>query len=535
MRPLRSLLLALALAAPASANELLPAATAIPDAVDHYLDAQLAEQNIKPAAAADDLTVVRRLTLDLAGRIPTAAEAAAYAASRDADNKLKLVERLMASGAYARHTAHELDALLAAAPLGRRGGQPSLRGYLSAAARENRPWDKVFRDLVTGGDAEAQRLGAGNFLRPRARDLDKLTTEVSALFFGVNISCAQCHDHPLVADWKQDHYYGLKSFFASTYEAGANVGEREPTVVQFKTTKNLTRTAKLMFLTGDVSDIEVKAAPPPGKRQAKAKKDDKPAPPKVSARAALVELALKPGARDFLARAAVNRTWQRLFGLGLVTPADQMHSANPPSHPELLAWLARDFVANGYDLKRLVRGLVLSRAYARSSEYEGPRHPPARAFAVARLRALTPAQMALSLKVATASPEQFPADLKADELDRRLAQLEASSAGIAAGFEQPRDDFQIGVAEALLFSNNEQLERELLGEGRDRLLGRVKEAKEIEGGIELVVRNVLTRPPTAEEKKALVAYVNKRQGRLGEAYRQVIWALLGGAEFRFNY
>src|SRR4029077_18069985 len=95
-----------------------------------------------------------------------------------------------------------------------------------------------------------------------------------------------------------------------------------------------------------------------------------PPPPKFSARAKLVALALQPGERDYFSRAIVNRIWHRLFGRGLVMPLDQMHSANPPSHPELLQWLARDVVSHQYDLRRLIRGLVLSRAYARGSRWE---------------------------------------------------------------------------------------------------------------------------------------------------------------------
>src|SRR5262245_11076062 len=125
MRPLRFLLpalLALAVVRPARADELLPATRAIPEVVDHYIDAQHKDQNVKPAPLADDATVLRRLTLDLVGRIPTAAEVKAYTTSTDADKKAKLVDLLMASGAYVRHQVNELDAMLAPPAMGRRGG-----------------------------------------------------------------------------------------------------------------------------------------------------------------------------------------------------------------------------------------------------------------------------------------------------------------------------------------------------------------------------------------------------------------------------
>ena len=93
---------------------------------------------------------------------------------------------------------------------------------------------------------------AAEFLRQRVRDLDKLTAEVSSIFFGVNVSCARCHDHPLVADWKQDHFFGMKSFFSRTYESAGRLAERETGLVKFKTTKGVERQAHLMFLTGKV-------------------------------------------------------------------------------------------------------------------------------------------------------------------------------------------------------------------------------------------------------------------------------------------
>src|SRR5262249_35070177 len=140
----------------------------------------------------------------------------------------------------------------------------------------------------------------------------------------------------------------------------------------------------------------------------KHKKNKTPPPaPKFSARQSLVELSLATEQRGFFARNIVNRMWFRLFCCGLVMPLDQMHSENPPSHPELLDWLAVDTAEHGYDLRRLIRGLVLSQTYARSSRWTSQSLPPANQFAVARARPLTPMQMALSLRVATSDLSRF--------------------------------------------------------------------------------------------------------------------------------
>jgi hypothetical protein len=520
-----------------TADELLPPDRPIEQAADHYLDAQLKEDGVPAAGQADDANLIRRLTLDLVGRIPTAAETRAYVTSAGADKRVKLADRLMAAPGFVRHQADEFDVMLMD------GTQGSVRDYLTRALQENRPWDRIFRQVVLADERDPAQKGVSAFLKQRLKDVDKLTNDVSTVFFGVNVSCAKCHDHPLVHDWKQDHFYGMKSFFSRTYAAGNFLGERDYDVVKFKTTKGEERQAKLMFLTGKVVDEPARAGtprePPPkkgGKRDRSPPSTTPPPPPKFSARARLVELALEPGQRDFFARSIVNRVWQRLYGTGLVTPVDQMHSENPPSHPELLEWLARDTVGHGYDLRRLIRGLVLSRAYSRSSRWEGPGPAPKpQRFAVARVRPLTPMQLAASLRLATTDPATLPAGMKPEEFEKRVEGLESSARGFAALLEQPREDFQVSVTEALLFSNSDRIQKEFLADGGDRLVGRLKQTKDERELIDTAVRNVLCRPPAEEESKLLGDYLKQRGDRRDEACRQLVWALLTSAEFRFNY
>lgn len=525
----------LACGSQARTGELLPPDQTIEQVVDHYLDARLKEANVQAAAPADDANLVRRLTLDLVGRIPTVAETKAYVSAAEPDKRVKLVERLMASPSFVRHQATEFDTMLMA------GTRGSIRDYLLQAFAENRPWDQVFREVVLADDQDPQRKGAGEFLKQRIKDVDKLTTEVSTIFFGVNISCAQCHDHPKVPDWKQDHFFGMKSFFNRTFDNGGMLAEREYGLVKFKTTKGEEKQAKLMFLSGKVVDApEVRE--PSNEEQKKekerleqAKKNKTPLPaPKFSARAQLVEVALKSDQQDFFARSIVNRVWYRLFGHGLVMPLDQMHSENAPSHPELLQWLARDVSAHQYDLRRLIRGLVLSKAYARGSRWDSEDLPKDSLFAVAKLRALTPMQMAMSLRVATADPISFP-DSQAPDFEKRLEALESSARGFANQFEQPGEDFQIGVAEALLFSNNDRLMKDLLADGNDRLMGRLKQIQDRNEKIATAVQCVLSRPIRDAEKQALSDYLGRRDDRPAEACQQLVWALLTSAEFRFNY
>jgi Protein of unknown function (DUF1549)/Protein of unknown function (DUF1553) len=524
----------------ARADDLLPSDRPIAEVVDHYIDLGLRKVPIKPASRADDATLIRRQTLDLDGRIPTAGESRAYCASTDRDKRARLVDRLMTSPAFVRHQATELDAMLMA------GSKGSLREYLVQAAGENRPWDRIFRELMLPDQTDKAQKAAALYLRQGLKDMDRLTADVSSTFFGVNISCAQCHDHPLVRDWKQDHFFGMKSFLNRTFVNGNGnesfLGERGYGQIRFKTTDDVEKQAKLMFLTG--RRVEESDAKEPSKDEQKKEKEgldrskkDKvpPPPPKFSARAKLVELALEPGEREFFSKAIVNRIWYRLFGQGLVMPLDQMHSANPPSHPELLAWLARDVAAHGYDLRRLIRGLVLSEAYSRSSRWEGADQPRPSLFAVALVRPLTGTQLATSLRLATADPASLPSDFVSEPFEKRIQSLEESSRPLASSFATSGGDSQIGVTEALLFSNGKRISGEFLGEGADRLVSRLEKTARPVDVVDLAVRNVLSRAPDEEELRALSAFLEDRTDRPDDARRQLVWVLLTDAEFRFNH
>jgi hypothetical protein len=522
----------------ARAADLPPASQPIEKTIDQLVDAGIANANITPAAQADDATVIRRLTLDLVGRIPTTGEVDAYVKSTDSDKRAKLIDRLMASPGFVRHQAALFETMLN--PEGDRRGSGALRDYLVNALKENKSWDVMFRELMLPDESDPKLKGAADFLRGRVSDADKLTSDVSVAFFGVNVSCAQCHNHPHVKDWTQDHFYGMKAFLARTFDNGGFLGERGYGIIKYKPTKGPERTAKMMFLTG--TTIEDANAKDPTADEMKKEKEalDKakaaktpPPTPKFSARAKLVEVALTGENAEFFSRAIVNRMWHRFFGTGLVTPLDQMHAENQPSHPELLTWLARDTADHKYDLKRLIRGIVMSKAYSRSSQYESESRPNNKTFAVAKLKPMTPMQLSTSLRIVATDPASFD-NLKPEEFEKKIEQIESTARGIAALIATPTDNFQIGVGEALLFSNGDRVMKELLVDNPGTTLGRVKTMKEKEA-VEFLVKTAYGRPATETELKTLVAYVEKRKDRQAEAYKQVFWALITSPEFRFSY
>jgi hypothetical protein len=521
-----------------AAADIPSASQTIEGTIDQLIDAAITDAGVTPASQADDATFIRRVTLDLVGRIPTTGEVEAYTKSQESDKRTKLVDRLMAAPGFARHQASLFDVMLNSDGMMR--GNAAFRDYLVAAMKESKPWDTMFRELLLPNEGDAKTKGAAEFLRGRIADTDKLTNDVSVAFFGVNVSCAQCHNHPLVASWTQDHFYGMKMFLARTFDNGGFLGERGSGGIKYKPTKGPERTAKMMFLTGAV--VEDATSKEPSAEEMKKEKETlekakaaktPPPTPKFSARAKLVEVALQDANAEYFARNIVNRMWHRFFGAGLVTPLDQMHSENPPSHPELITWLARDTAANGYNIKRLIRGIVLSKAYSRSSRYDSD-PPDPKLFAVAKLKPLTPLQLATSLKIAATDPVAF-AGKKSEEFEKTIEQLENSARGFANLIAQPTDNFQIGVGEALLFSNGNRVMNEFLTDGNTSALGRVKTMRDPKEAIEFLVRTAYGRSATAEESQAIAAYIQKRAGREADAYRQVLWALVTAPEFRFSY
>lgn len=533
----RALLLSLSvgglvlLAGSANAKKPLAPNQPIETAIDGAINATLKEWNVTAAPQASEANLVRRLTLDLAGRTPTAIEVREYVDSTDADKRVQLVDRLMKSEEFADQMADRFDFMLMA------DTGASLRDYLKPAFVENRPWNQIFRELLLPKQKTDDDRKVAEFVRRRANDTDKLTVDVSSIFFGVNVSCAQCHDHPEVIEWSQDHYYGMKSFFNRTFDNGGFVAERETGLVKFTPLDSEEKTATLMFLSG--AELKEPAVEDPSKEEQKkideqfkklVKEKKAPPAPKYSRRARLLDVALSEDGEPFFARSIVNRLWYQFFGYGLVMPLDQMHNANPSQHEELLNWLAKDLASHDYNLRRLVRGLTLSEAYSRTSLWENDTRPNQDLIAVANVRPLTPRQLARSLSLAAADTTSIGGSMSLDERQKKIASM--ANTGNEREFQQPRVNHQVTANEALFFSNSEQFQKSYLAGGLFRHLKEMTDADEM---IKVAIWQTLGREPEDEECKLFAEYLDARSDHRDEACQQVIWALLSSSEFRFNY
>jgi hypothetical protein len=515
-----------------SAQDLLPPETTIEQAVDHYIQAEQATGNITPAPQADDYILLRRTMLDLIGRIPTVAEVEAYVADEDPEKRVKLVDRLMQQPEFVEQLAYDLNNVLAPA------GKTDLELYLADALNNSKGWGNIFADMIYGNYEEEMPKQAMQFVNLRINDIDNLTNATSALFFGVNISCAKCHDHPLVSEWTQAHFYGMKSFFNRSFSNGDFVAERAYGEIKYANTNGEQLDAKLMFLSGSViEEPEPVLLDDEAKKKEKAeleklKKDKKPAPaPEFSRRAQLIEIALRENDRDYFSKNLVNRMWNRMYGHGLVMPLDQMHPENPPSHPDLLDWLARDTYTNDYNIQRLIRGLILSKTYSQNSVYGGEKRPAKFWFAMANVKPMSPRQYAAALALASRNPAHFD---DPNEAVSRIRNEVKAHRGWERKFVVPGERFQVSVDEALLFSNADEF-KDKIKVTNDRLGGELAAIESDEALVQRAIKTVYSRPATAEELEAISAYVAARSDRREEAISQIVWALLTSSELRFNH
>lgn len=507
--------------------------------IDTQIESRQQAENVTPNPLIDDDGFLRRIMLDLAGRVPTLRELQDFRSDTSDGKRSRLIDLLLESEDYAFHQRNEIDLLL----LARIRRDNEWRDYLLESTQQNKGWDQLFREVMIPEVEYPGVEGPRAFLRERIRELDDLTNDTAVLFFGVNISCAKCHDHPLVPDWEQAHYFGMASFFNRTFKTKSNMlAEKFDGNLKFKNVLGEEKPAQFMFLTGatvdepiqELSDEERKALEEAVKQ---AQREELATPPAVgfSPREEFVELALADEDKDFFSRNIVNRIWARLMGRGFVMPLDQMHSENPPSHPELLATVANDLRQNNFDLKRLIKAIVNTRAYQRSAFWtQDSDPPPMELFALGEARPLTPRQLALSLHVASTNPEQLPGLQKPEDWASKRDNFERRSDGFSDLFPIPDESFQVGVDEALMFSNSDRFSNEFLRQSGDRLVESALKVEEPAERTSLLFQTILTREPNPDEAQAVTNYLTKGEDHVANV-QQAIWALLASPEFRFNH
>lgn len=395
--------------------------------IDDLLAAAPQAQGLEPASPIGDWAFLRRVTLDLVGRIPTAAEHRLYFAEPAAVRRQRLVRRLVASDRFADRWAVWLGDMLRVRS-GTPGG-PELDRFLRQAMRERMPYDRIVHHLLTAVGSPGHDGAVGFFTAEDADPLE-MAGVVSQTLLGIRMHCARCHDHPF-DHWTQREYYGLAAFFGQTRSVSS--GRNRPVRLVDAAEQRVQWPPRdgphagnspapikpdwpLPRETGDdpavaaaverrraaddptadeaLDDLLAAAVAEPvssgSTLDAVAVSPEASAARRSELRQAVADLVVDPRNR-FFARNLVNRLWATLMGRGLVEPVDDVRSDNPPSHPELLDHLAIEFVANGHDIGRLVTLIVASDAYARGhAAADAQLHDRLEAaFLAARLRPLS--------------------------------------------------------------------------------------------------------------------------------------------------
>jgi hypothetical protein len=482
--------------------------------------------------------------LDLVGRIPTEEDVARFQRLPARKRRETTVDGLLAHPEHPRHLREMFDVLWMGRPTGNAEAQRRDHHwyeFLETSFRENRPWDAMVRDLIVARPAKPDQRGLVQFLYERQNNPQAMAEAVAPLVFGLQIGCAQCHDHMVAREIKQAHYWGMVAAFnrSKNVDSDAGFGLAESAIggfVSFANLKKESQQARLVFFNGRTVDEPwpaegVKEVDAPEKYRVPPPKNKErplaPAEPQFSRRQALAEAVTRDN--PLLARAAVNRVWAMFLGRGLVHPVDLMDSQHAPSHPELLDWLAHDFERSGYDLRRLIRNLVLSQAYQLDSRPAPGKAPADEAFARAIEKPLSAEQLARSLILA-AGP--WKADAKSPAA---LVTVDPTSLQRALVRDFPNlfaPEYNATLQQALFLSNSPVLESMLQprsGNLAERLAGLADDSTRVKTAFEAV----LGRDPDRDELRASVAYLQEHPGQGGRS--QFLWALLSGAEFQVNH
>ena len=490
-------------------------AVALTKIIDQEINKRLEAEKVKSAGLCSDEAFIRRASLDIIGVIPTADRVAKFLADKSPDKRAKLVDELLESPRFGNYLAEQWAIMMVPRESNNRAlQQRPLEAWMAEHFNKGTPLNELVYELVTAkGEIDKNPAGIYFVANPT---VDKITDNVTRVFLGVQLQCAQCHNHPFT-DWKQTEYWAMAAFFMKTQVNGnPQQAAKKGIVLAVNETakapkkKNaLPESAKFVpakFLQGDTPTIAgLEMRPTLGKWMTSA--DNK-----------------------FFARAMVNRFWFQMMGRGIVNPVDDMHDDNAATHPELLATMTEQFKLNGFDIKYIVRAICNSETYQRSSATtDDVGSIDLDLYSRREVRVLMPEQLFDSLTTI---------------LGTANAKVETKDKAVKKGPQTPRDNFinffrveeanpleyQNGIPQALRMMNSPFTAKSDVTAGQ--ITAGTKTPQE---AIERIYLACLSRRPTTRETDRLVAYVNRAGSTPRTSYGDILWALLNSSEFVLNH
>jgi hypothetical protein len=491
--------------------------------IDRHIFERLSAEQVTPADQSSDAEFLRRVWLDVAGKIPPAAEVRRFLADTRTDKRSRLIEQLLSSSNYASHFAtFWRDILLPELKSDEQVQQllPGFEAWLRQHLKHDTAYDQLVREIVTtrlaisGRDVRAAASGdersAIAFYQAKEIAPENLAAATSRIFLGIRLECAQCHDHPF-DDWKQQQFWSFAAFFGGLVRQGdegvlgrvSEVFDRRELVVPDTET-----VVQAGFLDG--SDPRWRRG--------------------VTSRQILAEWITSPD-NPYFARMAVNRIWGKFFGIGLVDPVDDFGESNPCSHPQLLDSLAREFVAHNFDVKFLIRAITVSRTYQLSSAATGDASP--RLFASMPIKGLTPEQLLDSLMEAGGYSPQSPSPANQTGAGSPRAEI----LELFANDTDPPTGQQTSILQALALMNGALIESVVDLQQSPRLSGVANASQGTQEQIETLFLATLSRRPTESESHRMMEFVDSNSSGNDDrrAFAHMFWALLNSAEFATNH
>ncbi len=488
--------------------------------VDEAVFEKLTQLGLPASQIADDATFMRRVTIDIAGRLPTGDEAAAFLANTTADKRAKWIDHLLESTDYANFFANKWSAILRNK---RRNDNDKVSTFafydwIRNSLYENKPYDQFVREVVTATGTPGTNPAVAWYRE--VKDQAAQVEDTAQLFLGLRIQCARCHHHPF-EKWSQQDYYGFAAFFS-------RVGRKKSSLPGFDRVFHNRGVAQAQNpKTGD----QVKPTGL-GSPTAELSQDDDPR----------IELAdwMSDPSNEFFSKALVNRYWKHFFGRGLVDPEDDMRVTNPAVNPKLLNALADDFVEYDFDLKHLVRTICNSQVYQLSSEPNEWNRDDKQNFSRYYPKRLNAEVLLDAINQVTDTSTGFggvPAGTRATQLPDNgfssyfltvFGRPESSSA-----CECERSS-EANLAQSLHLLNSSEIQGKLTaGTGRAAMLSADTERDHAARIRELYLLT-FGREPTAEETAIAVGHVEKTE-EAKIAYEDIVWALINTKEFLFNH
>ena len=501
--------------------------------IDQHVFANLKQIGIPPSPICDDSTFLRRVSLDIGGRLPTMEETKAFLADKAPDKRDRAIESLINSPDYADYFANKWTALLKnqrteAADI---TANFAFHAWMRDNLLANTPYDQLVRQILASTGTIVSNPPVAWY--KRVKEPTTQVEDVAQLFLGVRMQCAQCHHHPFER-WTQAEYYHMAAFFSQIGRKPTAIAGEDLIFHKRGTAQTEHRKTRDMLKPAGLGEPPLDIAP-----------DDDP-------RLALADwMAQKKN--PFFAKALVNRYWKHFFKRGLIEPEDDLRDTNPPTNPELIDALAKHFTDTNFDLKALVRVIAQSHTYQLSAMPNEHNAIDRQAFSHFYPKRMTAEVLLDSIDMVTASKTDF-ADLPPGT---RAISLPDNSYTRASPFLKVfgRPDntsvcecervSSASLAQSLHLMNASDVKAKLTASG-----GRAEQLTKAEMPEPKRIRELylaaFSREPTADEVQIAETHLLKpridatgkpldSQRAKRNGYEDLLWALLNTKEFLFNH